>query len=569
MSRQRVWRILAFSTIMLGSCSAPTAPTAGSPAQEQIEPSRPLVTVTRAEPPGLIPKQFRSTGFTAGMSERMLNAGLVINNDAGLPVPYLAEAVPQLNSDTWQVFPNGTMQTTYRLKANATWHDGQPLIADDFVLSYQVYAAPEFGLAASPPIGLIDRVTAPDPRSVVINWKKSYIQAGTLVASAFPPLPRHIVGQFFQTQDPDAFVANPFWTSQYVGAGPYRLDRWEMGAFLEAVAFDGHVLGKPKIPRIRELFISDQNTVVANMLSGTAHFTAGATIRFEEGQVLQQRWADSHAGNVIIFPNNVRNTNIQQRVEYATPRAFIDIRVRQALAHAIDREAQSEALFGGNGIMAYTLISPNASYYAQAEPALTKYLFDPRKTEQLMSEAGFTKSSDGVWASPTQGRMAFEAAVVASAQNTNENAILASAWRRLGFDVKEIGWSPAQSQERSVRNVFPGVWSGGDGSSPETLSGYRTDRVPTEANRWTGTNLGGWNGPPDYDRVVDLFETTLNPNERNQAAIQMARITTENCVFIPLYWNLLAQGFATGLTGPRVTDPEGSSVWNLHEWDFR
>ena len=54
------------------------------------------------------------------------------------------------------------------------------------------------------------------------------------------PLPRHILGQKFTTQDSDAFVASPFWTQEYVGAGPYKLDKWEPGSFLEGSAFDYH-----------------------------------------------------------------------------------------------------------------------------------------------------------------------------------------------------------------------------------------------------------------------------------------------------------------------------------------
>ena len=60
---------------------------------------------------------------------RALNAGLAINDERELPHPYLAEALPELNSDTWRVFPDGRMETAYRLRPNLTWHDGRPLTA--------------------------------------------------------------------------------------------------------------------------------------------------------------------------------------------------------------------------------------------------------------------------------------------------------------------------------------------------------------------------------------------------------------------------------------------------------
>src|SRR5207237_7611235 len=92
---------------------------------------------------------------------------------------------------------------------------------------------------------------------------------------AFPPLPRHMLDQPFQTQDPEAFIANPFWVSQYVGAGPYKLERWEPGSFLEGVAFDDHILGRPKIQRIRELFTPDANIFVETLIEGAGTLNSG------------------------------------------------------------------------------------------------------------------------------------------------------------------------------------------------------------------------------------------------------------------------------------------------------
>ena len=65
-----------------------------------------------------------------------------------------------------------------------------------------------------------------------------------------PPLPRAILGPILQSGAQD-LVNNAYWTTGYVGLGPYKLDRWEPGAFLEASAFDRHVLGKPKIQQIK------------------------------------------------------------------------------------------------------------------------------------------------------------------------------------------------------------------------------------------------------------------------------------------------------------------------------
>src|SRR5581483_8890434 len=125
---------------------------------------------------------------------RLFNALPVLMDDKAQPRPELLASLPTLNTDSWQVFPDGTMQTSYTLRPNLTWHDGEPLSADDFVFAWQVYTSPEFGVASLPPMGAISDVVASDPTTFVIHWKSLYPEANTLSSSSreLPPLPRHI-----------------------------------------------------------------------------------------------------------------------------------------------------------------------------------------------------------------------------------------------------------------------------------------------------------------------------------------------------------------------------------------
>src|SRR5436305_14754861 len=96
------------------------------------------------------------------------------------PHPYLVEALPQLNTGSWKVFPDGRMETTHRLRPNLTWHDGAALTADDFVFGWQVYSAPELGAAGSVPQNQIEEVAAPDPSTVLIKWQRPYPDAAQM-----------------------------------------------------------------------------------------------------------------------------------------------------------------------------------------------------------------------------------------------------------------------------------------------------------------------------------------------------------------------------------------------------
>src|SRR5262245_10010937 len=81
-----------------------------APARERQSPA----IVTRVEPGFLARKSLRQTGLTLGSTIRAFNAGLAISDANDRPQPYLAETLPQLNTESWQVFPDGRMETTYR-----------------------------------------------------------------------------------------------------------------------------------------------------------------------------------------------------------------------------------------------------------------------------------------------------------------------------------------------------------------------------------------------------------------------------------------------------------------------
>jgi len=310
----------------------------------------------------------------------------------------LAET-PQLNTDTWRVFPDGTMETTYRLRQGLTWHDGQPLEAGDFVFARRVYAHSGVAVARPRQETLMDSVVAADPRTLVVRWSVPTPDAKALVWNAFTPLPRHILEQSFQQGDSESFTNHPYWTHEFVGLGPYRLVRWEPGTAIEAAAFDKYVLGAPKIERLRIIFVSDANTAVANLLSGEAHIAGDFLLMYEQGVVLEREWAARGGGGTVLYsPILYRNSLFQFRSEMAPTPAILDVRFRRALTHAVDRMTIIDVILGGKGIFTNSMLAPagpSADYYPTIERVITKYPYDLRRAQQLLDEVGLPKGSDG------------------------------------------------------------------------------------------------------------------------------------------------------------------------------
>lgn len=524
--------------------------------------------VIRGEPVSLASKQLIATGLSVRPASRLFNAELDIADASDSPQPYLTEALPQLNTPTWRVLPDGRMETVYRLRPNLTWHDGVPLSAADFVFGWRVYSTPEYGQSRTVPILQMEEVAAPDAQTVLIRWKGPYPEANFL-RDTFQALPRHILEAVHQQGDSEVFANHPYWSTAYLGAGPYRLERWEPGAFIEGVAFDDHVLGRPKIERASVRFMPDENTVLATVLSDQVHFTAGQTLRYEHVQVLKQEWVPSGRGTVIAIPIQLRFIHVQLRPELASPTALMDLRARRALVHALDRSAIDQGLYDGLGFTTETFLPRVLSYWAEIDRAIQKYPHDPRRAEQLLNELGFLRGGDGLLIGSDGGRFSFELLQTVGVPFQREEAVITEGWGRIGIETTQTILPVAQLRNGELRNSFRGLHAtAGAPSSHRSLGMLTTGAIGGPANAWTGQNRGGWSNP-GYDRLWDSLNSTLDPGERIQHMIQMEQLIAEHIPLIMLVHHPWVVTHAASLKGIDAKAHSDLPVWNIHEWELR
>jgi len=557
--------------ILLAGCAANT-PASGQQtdgAREPVAsaPQRTLVIIGRGEPPNIAAKSVVTYSGSLGQVRRVFNATLDYLDERETPIPYLAEAVPSLNTETWRVFPDGRMETTYRLRPNLVWHDGQPLTSEDFVFGARVFMTQEFGAASSPVLAPMAEVAAPDERTVVIHWKRPYADAASLDVE-FQALPRHILEQPFQQLDPQTFSALPFWTGEYVGLGPYRIERWEPGAFIEGVAFERHALGRPKIERMRLIFVGDPNTAVANVLSGEAHYISESILYAEEGATLEQQWGPTNGGTVLYSPVTFRATRIQSRPDAVGPRALLDVRVRRALAHSMDSQTTLEVVLGGRGLLMVCLTPPTKDFYPLVDRAIAKYPYDAGSVGQLLEDAGMVKGPDRFYVQANGEPFRVEVAADGGAVFERENTILVDSMRRTGIDAIQKIIPVAQINDNQARALLPGLSTGG-------LSVPRFDKFSVAAiagpeNRWAGTNRSGWNNA-DYDRLWQSYGGTLDAAERVQQVVQMEKIFTEEVPAIPHFFSPAATAYVAALEGPVAaqTPDAGRGVHRVWDWRWR
>src|SRR5439155_15990480 len=142
-------------------------------------------------------------------------------------------------------------------------------------------------ISASQESRLITEARALDPSTLLLRWSAAYADAA--VPDLFA-MPRHILEPVLDAGHPETLTSHPYWSGGFVGSGPFKLAQWESGAFIEATAFDGFALGRPKIDRVRITWSSDPNATIARLLAGDAHVALDDALQFQQITPLRQDW---------------------------------------------------------------------------------------------------------------------------------------------------------------------------------------------------------------------------------------------------------------------------------------
>src|SRR5438477_515890 len=359
------WLVLLVAVLAAAAC-APAAPSSAPPA----EGPRP------AAPPKVVRVDNRKEN-TAGISIFATNnasqrettwtfhAGLTAYDAQSKLVGRLASKVPSVSDGDWKVNPDGTMDVTWKLRPNVTWHDGAPLTADDVALGYQMYLDPELPTQRTGGVDLVRDVTVVDPSTLVVHWKQAYYNGNVSDLTDVSPVPVHIVGDAYRSGDKKAFANSPYWTTDFIGLGPYRLTQWVGGSFMEGTAFDNYVLGRPKIDRVLIQIAYDPNASLAGLLAGELDLIPQA-LTANDRETLDRRpdiavfqWPTSTSGAIWQWRDTTAPWVGDERNATA-------LKFRTAFMSLLDRQALSDTFAPGGGI-ANLYITPEDPAYKLVE----------------------------------------------------------------------------------------------------------------------------------------------------------------------------------------------------------
>jgi len=551
-------------------CAAPRSPSDGATRTEQ-SPTTPkrIVAAVASEPPSMNSNIARALGSAAGAEAIgfMASSALAAFDHRGILRPQLVEAAPTAENGQWKLFPDGRMEITWKIRANAEWHDGTPVTAEDVVFTHKLTLDREVEVFRDPRPGynLIDSIEAVDPHTVVTRWRQphiwgdfafSYAGDGTVL-----PQPRHILERAY-TEDKAGFLDLPYWTTQFVGSGPYKLKEWVSGSHVILRANDRYVLGRPRIDEVEVRFIADSNTLVANILAGAVDVTLGRALSLDQAGTLTETVSGigitlAPIGAQAAYPQFL-NPN---------PPILSNVHFRRALLHATDRQQLVDTLMGGRTTIAHTFINPLEADYGPIASQVVEYGYDPQRAVQLMEELGYRKGSDGQFADGSGQKPTVEVRI-SGAGGQRLLLAVAALWQQIGVPVDPQIIPPQRTSDVEYRSNFPAFEIVRRGNFRFDLTGtLGSAGAPLPENRYIGNNRGRYQNA-DLDALFFDYHRTIAARERSALLGQIVRHVSDQVVLLGLYNDIEPTVYSTRLRNVQGKFERSTQVWNVHEWDL-
>ena len=508
------------------------------PLHKKGDPVRIQVGVSHGE--HLNPLWARGSWADTLMTTPVLFTPLVYYNDQGEMIPKLAER--------YEISDDATMLTFY-LRENAEWSDGIPITAEDVAFTYRMALDPvlntPFGSVLTPIKGgqaYFDGEATEIPGIQVIDEHTIRFELEgpdvVLIRDMWLGiLPEHILGDV----PSDEFESHPFIDNPTVTSGPFEvaeIARAEYYVYERKEDYWGKSPGFDTLIGVHVGYTANATQLEAGELDIIIFIDPAEVPRIQEQKSEYINVVEIASGGFYLMDYNHQ------------PGHLDDVRVRQAILHAVDRQSMVDAALGGRGEVADSMIIfPEWARNPNIEP----YAYDPEKAEALLAEA----AADGAW-DPER-----ELTIVILAGIESHLKIAEIMQQQLdAIGVKSViklmtGASHLQVMQSGDWDIAPG--STGAPIDPSAVA------IRYTCDGGTAQIIGYCN--PELDALFDAGRTTGVVDERQQAYWEAAMILHEDLPGAPVATAAWIYGLNKGIGGiiPSVVD-YSRITWNIEEW---
>lgn len=513
--------------------------------------------------PGTIPGELRiavvaspstlnpllAADTTEAMLDRLTSDLLISVDPSGRrPIPMLAARVPTLANGG---ISRDGRTITYRLRRNVRWQDGVPFTSRDVKFSYEALMNPANDVVSRSGYREIARVETPDPYTVVFRLKERYAPfVDTVFSESDNPyciVPAHLLARL-PNLNHAAFNEAP------VGTGPFKVVRWVRGDRIELVANDDYFLGRPKLRRIVVRIVPDENTEISLLRTHEIDWM------FE---------ASPHAYRELAAIPGLRLRLVAQNayegmlIQTARP-PLDDVRVRRALAYAIDKPRLLADFTAGTATLAGEDLPPFLWAY---HPAVPRYPYDPVRARRLLASAGWRPGPDGIL---VEGGRRLDLSLSYNAGNVTREAIAIA----VQADLRAVGVQTT-IKTYPAPLLFGPYGMGGilqRGNYDLNLSGWIAGIDPNDADQFScpalppnGSNYTRFCSPA-LDAAQQAALSSYDRPARKRAYAKIQRMLAADVPQIFFWYPRQIQPVNPDFNGfaPNPVD----EAWNAYQWEI-
>lgn len=493
-----------------------------------------------------------------GGSPDSLNPGVGVLSEAYTIYGLVYDAMFELQLDgaykpelaeSYTVSDDGLVWT-FKIRDGFTFHDGQPLTAEDIAFSYNFYQAHSEFPFLNAYTSYFASVEVPDPRTLVLTLTQAIPNMESQLLYLFV-LPKHIWEEHAGEDAAD------FANAAMIGSGPFKLAEYQQNQFVRLEAVKTHPLYPPKVDGVVFQTFDNQDSLVQALRTGQVDMitempaTAVAGLRNDRNITLVIGPPAAPDIADIIF-NQVAPENCppDDGVCSGHP-ALRDRAVRLALAHATDKQQIIDVILLGLGNPGLTLVPDSLGIWYN--DTLTDYAFDLVKANQILDDAGYLDTNnDGVREMPDGSRdLTFRLTWPSDSTGAPRMAeLLNNMWAQVGVKTELQALDP----DALTAICCPAfdydviLWGWGSDPDPAFLLG-----VMTTAEIPTGLSETGYSNPA-YDALFAQQAVTLDQDKRREIIWEMQKIVHDDVVYIIPYYASNVQAFRNDGFRGWVTD---------------
>ena len=432
---------------------------------------------------------------TDGQSERIdiLIFDSLLRKDEHFNVtPWLAESWEAPDPKTY----------VFHIRHGVYFHDGRPLTAKDVKWTLDSVHDGTVISLKSGSFNLVDKVEATDDFTVVVRLKEPDVPLlWSLTDGALGIVP------YGSGKD---FNRNP------IGSGPFRFVRYDPDSQVILSRNDKYWAGVPKVERVRFAIVPDATTRALELRKGSADVAAANSLPLDMIKTLREdhnlEVLQEPGTNLIYVAFNLRDPILK------------DVRVRQALAYAIDRQPILHYLFADAGRLADSVLPPEQWAY---NGDVDHYPYDPEKANALLDSAGYPRGKDGI---------RFHLAMKTSTEETSRllAVVMQHQLRSVGIalDIRSFEFTTFYSDvTKGAFQIYTLRWLGYANEDPDIFeyAFYTASFAPKRANRSYYSN-------PRVDQLIEQGRTTLDQEQRKQIYAELQRILAHDLPYINFWY---------------------------------